>query len=396
MKEFRLDYKKIVSVVFIAAIVVLGVLSFALNPVKILGGLARGYIDAPEEANVLQRVGNGFSTFDGRMSEYFVLHDQAINSYGLTQKLLGNSLIDDADESLEVLKLKNGYLTFRQTGDTDYSKLSIYLKDLNDICEKNNVDMLYVNKVSKNTDDKKLLPENYPYVYNSNYDELESELSANGVEVLNIESVIEENNIDKYSLFFKTDHHWTPKTGVWVSQLICERINQTYNYSLDTDIYGIGNYSIDTYKNSFLGSQGKRVGVYYAGVDDFDVIVPKYETDIELTIPGENISLKGDFESTLIHRESITPDNLLNKDDTAYDTYMKGNHALVHIQNNELKGGRKALLILDSYGCVVAPYLSQSFSNLDCIDLRSFTDSLDEYIVSTRPDVVIYMSENYQ
>lgn len=396
MKEFRLDYKKIVSVVFIAAIVVLGVLSFALNPVKILGGLARGYIDAPEEANVLQRVGNGFSTFDGRMSEYFVLHDRAINNYGLTQRLLGKSLIDDADESLEVLKLKNGYLTFRNTGDTDYSKLSSYLKDLNDVCEKNSVEMLYVNKVSKNTDDKKLLPDNYPYVYSSNYDELESELSANGIEVLNIESVIDENNIDKYSLFFKTDHHWTPKTGVWVSQLICERLNQTYNFSLDTEIFSIDNYSIETYEDSFLGSQGKRVGAFYAGVDDFDVIIPKYETDMELTVPSENKSVRGSFESTIIHRESITPDNLLNKDCTAYETYMQGNHALVNIKNNELKDGKKALLILDSYGCVVAPYLSQSFSNLDCIDLRSFTDSLEEYVEKTGPDVVIYMTTNYQ
>lgn len=256
--------------------------------------------------------------------------------------------------------------------------------------------MLYVNKAKKDTTDKSLLPDNYPYVYGDNYCELESALLNNGIDVLNINSVIEENNIDKYSLFFKTDHHWTPKTGVWVSKLISERLNQTYKYTLNTDLFNIDNYNTETYKNAFLGSQGKRVGVVYAGVDDFDIITPKYKTDIELKIPSENQIVNGDFEATIIHRESITPDNLLNKDDTAYDAYMQGNHPLVSIKNNEVNNGKKAVLVLDSYGCVVAPYLSQTFSNLDCIDLRSFADSLEDYIVKTKPDVVIYMATNHQ
>lgn len=396
MKKIKIDYKKCVAIIFVIFIVGSGILTFAQNPVKILGGLARGYINSDENANLLEKIGNGFTEFDGRMSEYYAFHDQAINSYGFIQKTLGKTLIDDVDKSSEVLKLKNGYLTFKETSDSDYTNLKDSLIKLNHTCSENSIDMLYVNKVSKDTNDKNLLPDNYPYIYSSNYDELEEDLLANGIDVLNIESVVEESNIDKYSLFFKTDHHWTPKTGVWVSQLICNRLNQTYKYNLNTEIFDIDNYDIDTYKNSFLGSQGKRVGFAYAGVDDFDVITPKYKTDIELMVPDENKVINGDFETTMIQRESITPDNLLNKDDTAYDTYMQGNHSLVNIKNNENRDGKNALLVLDSYGCVVAPYLSQSFSNLDCIDLRSFTDSLEDYIVKTKPDVVIYMATNYQ
>ena len=106
--------------------------------------------------------------------------------------------------------------------------------------------------------------------------------------------------------------------------------------------------------------------------------------------------LEGTFEDTMIHRECITPDNLLNKDQIAYDTYMLGNHDLVEIENKNINDGKRALLILDSFGCVVAPYLSQNFQQLDCIDLRSYTSSLKDYIEKTSPDVVIYMATEYQ
>ena len=396
MKKIKLDFKNCVAIIFVFFIVSSGILTMALNPVKILGGLARGYMDSSKESSILEKVGNGFSTFDGRISEYYVFHDQSINAYGFLQKSMGVTLIDDVDPSYEVLKLKNGYLTFKSTHFKDYSDLNNYLLKLNKVCKTTGTDLLYVNKTSKEAIDKSLLPDNYPYVFGSNYDDLEKSLLSNDIEVLNIESIIKEKNIDKYSLFFKTDHHWTPKTGVWVSKLISAHMNEKFSYNLNSSLFDIDNYNIDTYKNSFLGSQGKRVGVAYAGVDDFDVITPKYNTNIELKIPSENIDVIDNFETTMIHRESITPDNLLNKDDTAYDTYMKGNHALVNINNKEINNGKKALLVLDSYGCVVAPYLSQAFKNLDCIDLRSYTDSLEDYIIKTSPDVVIYMATNYQ
>ena len=58
--------------------------------------------------------------------------------------------------------------------------------------------------------------------------------------------------------------------------------------------------------------------------------------------------------------------------------------------------GKTALLVLDSYGCVVAPYLSLQFSQLDCIDIRSYTDPIEDYISKNKPDIVIYAISNHQ
>lgn len=396
MKKINFNYQKVLAVVFVSFVTVSMIATFVINPKQVFGGLVRGYINTDKDSSITDKIGSSFTEFDGRMNEYYAFHDASINAYGGVQKLIGKKLIDDVDSENCVLKLNNDYLTFKNTSSSDYSYLEDYIIGLNRTCQKNNTKLLYLNKVDKNTSDKTILPDNYPYVFSSNYSTFEKSLIQNDIQVLNIDNIVKEQNIDKYSLFFKTDHHWTPRTGLWVSKLITQKLNAEYGFSLPVENCDINNYNTETYQNAFLGSQGKRVGCLYDGVDDFDVITPNFDTDLSLSIKSSKENLSGNFEQTFIHKECITPDNLLNKDETAYDTYMMGNHDLVEIENKLTQNNKRALLVIDSYGCVVVPYLSLNFQYTDCIDLRSFSTSLEEYIINTKPDVVIYMTENYQ
>ena len=66
------------------------------------------------------------------------------------------------------------------------------------------------------------------------------------------------------------------------------------------------------------------------------------------------------FNKTLTHKhfcnitDFLTPNDLLTNDTTAYDVYMNGNHSITGITNN-VQGEKKCLLVMDSFGCVVAP-----------------------------------------
>lgn len=392
----KINSKNVLAVLFVASITICGLLTLALSPKQIFGGLVRGYTDAPEDNNPIQKVGNSFKTFDARMSEFFVLHDVSIHAYGGVQNVLNRSLIDDTDKSSEVVKLKNGYLTFKENSDADLSGLADYLTELKSVCDSAGCELMYVKKISKGTTDESIIPDFYPYVYQTNFNEIKPELIKSEIPVLDFDQIIQEQSIDKYSLFFITDHHWTPQTGLWVSENIVTQLNEEYRWNLDTDRLAISDFKIENYPKSFLGSQGKRVGALYDGVDDFRVIKPGFETSFTVKMSDKGEAVTGSFEETMLHKESITPDNLLNKDDTAYDTYMCGNHPLVKIQNHKITNGKKALLVLDSYGCVVAPFLSLEFQQLDCIDIRSYTDSVKDYITESKPDVVVYMIDNYQ
>lgn len=393
--KIKIDNRKFLAIFFVFFIIIGGVLTLISSPRQIFGGIVRGYIDSPEDCNTFQKVGNSLREFDNRSSEYFIFHDISIHAYGGIQKLLNRSLIDDTDKSNQVLKLNNGYLTFKENKNSDLSGLQQYLVDLKKTCDSTGSKLLYVKKTTKNTTNKELLPCYYPYVYNLNFDEIKPILEKQDILVLDIDEKINKSNIDKYSLFFKTDHHWLPQTGIWVSKSICEELNNINGWNLDTNKLDINNYNIITYPNSFLGSQGKRIGAIYGGIDDFYVVYPSFETKLTVDMSDIEFNVTGNFQETLLNEDSITPNNLLNKDNTAYNTYMRGNHDLVKITNHNMQDGKKALLVLDSFGCVVAPYLSLEFSQLDCIDIRSYTDSVKDYIEETKPDVVIYAIDAY-
>lgn len=392
-----MKFQKITALIFLLAVFLCGVLTIVPNIKIMAGGLYRGYQNSSQNDNVFQKIGNSFGEFEKRVNSKFVLHDQSVNMYGLTQKTLGKNLVDDVEDNYSVVHLKNNYLCFKGNEKEDYTDFGKYLININDLCKNEGVDLLYIQYLEKDTGDQELLPDFYPYVYPSATEKLNQKIRANNIPVLNIESVIEKREIDKYSLFFKTDHHWLPKTGMWVSGLITKEINKSFDsYSLETDLSDISMYNVETYKKSFLGTQGSRVGKYYGLVDDFDIITPKNKTDYHYEIKDENVILDGSFEDVFIHREHLTPEDLLNDYTTAYEVYMEGNHSLVEIENKRCKNDKKALIVMDSYGCVVAPFLAQSFSELDCVDLRYYSDSLEEYIKESKPDIVIYMCKNYQ
>ncbi|MBR3819593.1 MAG: hypothetical protein IKJ41_10695 [Clostridia bacterium] len=389
--------KSVLAIIFVLFIAISGVLSVLSNPIKIFGGLARGYLNTSQESSFLEKVGNSFKVFDERINEYFILHDCFIHSYGGIQKLLGRTLINDADKNHETVKLNNGHLTFKENYNSDLTGLKDYLINLKSICDSYDSELLYINKISKNTTNTELLPDYYPHIYSSNFNEIKPILENNGILVLDLEEIITTQNIDKYSLFYKTDHHWTPQAGLWVCENICSAINNMYAWNMDVDIFSIENYQTKNYPKSFLGSQGKRVGSLYGEIDDFDVVYPSFQTNLTVNIKDINFNKTGNFYETMIHeKNNITPDKLLNQEGTAYAAYMQGNHSIVNIQNNNIFSGKTALIVMDSYGCVVAPYLALVFEKLDCIDIREYSDSLEDYIKSTSPDIVIYAITSHQ
>ncbi len=394
--KFILKSKYVLTIMFVLFISICGILSFLTNPIKIFGGLARGYLNSPQESNFLEKIDNSFKVFDERINEYFILHDFCIHTYGGIQKLIGRTLINDADKSYEVVKLNNGYLTFKDNNNTDFTTLKDYLIDLKSICDSCGSELLYINKISKNTASTFLLPDFYPHIYSTNFDEIKPVLEDNGVSVLDLKELVETQNINKYSLFYKTDHHWTPQAGLWVCENICSTINNKFGWNLDVDIFNIKNYEIENYPKSFLGSQGKRVGALFGGIDDFDVVFPTFQTNLTVEINDINFNKTGDFHETMIHSKNITPNKILNQETTAYAAYMQGNHSVVSIKNNNISIGKKALIVMDSYGCVVAPYLALLFDKLDCIDIREYSESLEDYIISTSPNVVIYAITSHQ
>ncbi|MCM1101480.1 MAG: DHHW family protein [Clostridium sp.] len=231
-------------------------------------------------------------------------------------------------------------------------------------------------------------------IYQNHSAEKEAELlqafEANGLDLFRVTGAIEEEGLDFCSLFFKTDHHWLPSTGIWADGLLCEELNGRYGYHFDTSVFEMSNYETTVLEGRALGSLGKKVTeVYDCEKEDFPIILPRYNTDLEVFISGSNRNetVCGSMENVLFDVSVFDEPNCYLRND--YGFYGYSDRALITVHNSKVDDGSHILMIKESYANCMIPYLAAVVEDLDVIDLRHFGGSLQAYIDETNPDTVV-------
>ena len=253
--------------------------------------------------------------------------------------------------------------------------------EFNEYLENKNIELLYVQAPYKIEDESN---EGMLAIYNDyskeNINEFLGILKENNVQYLDLREEIRKDKLNTMNLFFKTDHHWLPETGVWATSKIAKKLNELYNMNINLEKYDISNYNTTIYENICLGSWGKKVTLAKTK--------PKYDTNLTVSIPSIGIKNNtGNFEETLIDNEKLEKIDYYNK--ITYDAYAYSNKSCMEIKNNLVNDNEKILVIKDSFANVVVPYLSQGIQNLYEIDLRFFTGSIKKYIDSNQITKVI-------
>lgn len=302
----------------------------------------------------------------------------------------------DFGESNGVAQMENGHLntTSKWNG---YNIPNIELQaektgDFADWLAERDIDFFYVQKATK-TDKYDSNKENLEINYVNNYFDFYSGTIKNqGIDVLDMRDYINEMGIDHYSLFFKTDEHWTMEAGMLAAEAIAEKMN-TYGYNLDTTILNPNLYTENTYEKWFLGALGRRVTLGYTEPDDFTVYSPKFATDFSVVALDKDLDVRGGFDEVLFNHAVIDTCDYYGF--SMYEGLSWGNRPLFQVTNNNVDNGVKVLLIRDSFSLATIPYLSLLVQQCDCIDVRTtngnFNGSIKTYIEQTQPDVVILM-----
>jgi len=324
---------------------------------------------------------------ENSIQENFKSKNNWININGLFQKCLGVTIIRESDGT-DVYRLNNGQLMYSiaEKNMKDYAES---IEELYRNVKKDNIDFLYVQLPFKIENDS-VMPVGCKDYGNKNADKLIEYLSEKNVPYLDIRDSIKTAGYDYDSLFFKTDHHWKPSTAFWAAGIIAENLEEKYNFEIDQDKYDIKNYTIKTYKDWFLGSMGKRTGVWYGGTDDFDVIIPNFETDFDFDAYSSSglEERNGDFENTMYKWEYINKKDYFNIN--TYAGYIGGDYKMNIIENYMATNDKNILLVRDSYSCAMAPFLTFAAKNLTTIDLRHYNEqSLIEHIRKNNYDIVI-------
>lgn len=307
-----------------------------------------------------------------------------LNIYGKITNSLGKHLIDDTETS--VIKLENGYLTYVYL----YSQESIEdtaVLDFNEWLARKNIPFLFVMPAEKSDDRYAVFPKGFPKGYAEKENEYLNYLYDNDVSFLNTSEMLVSENKDFYSWFYKTDHHWNVHAGFSVAKAIAQKLKTDFGLPVDTEVLNKTNFNTITYKNIFLGSQGKKASYGYVPPENFEVFYPIFNTIFSIEIPTMMINRTDTFENTLIDSEALKAGNIYT--DNAYAAFLYGDIPLIRIHNLNCKNGTRALMIKTSDANVVDTYLAFTVEYLDIIDPRHFDGSIRAFIEKNHPDVVM-------
>lgn len=188
-------------------------------------------------------------------------------------------------------------------------------------------------------------------------------------------------------IFFDTDFHWRPTTGLVADQILSEYLNKKCGYQIDTSLFDTENYHTEIQVDGFLGFLGKKVTLEYTEPDDFPIIRPDFETKLTVFNSYDLSEKTGTVEETLFWKELLDVGSLY--EGNKYEMYGLTDQGLITVRNHLVKDGKKILMIKESYANCMTPFLAPAVEQLDIIDLRAFTGSLQAYIEETNPDTIV-------
>ncbi len=304
-----------------------------------------------------------------------------------------SSALKEHIESALYAKTDDGYfinITSRST-DVSLETTANNIADLDKFCDEQSIPFLYVLCPAKTSYEDEEYIETYS---NENKDRFADFLTEYGVDVLDMRDLIEEQDINWHSLFYRTDHHWNVAAGLWAAGELADVLNENYGFDVDTCFYDESLYESKIYDNAMFGSIGQGLGHVYADSEDFEILLPTFDTSFRIQNADKDIDETGTFAEVMYDEKK-----LLSRQSEGggyvYETLIDGTRPLTEITNLDNPDGIKILMIRDSFSLAVAPYLALSAGEIDLIDVRStngnFTGSVRSFIKQEQPDIVIML-----
>ena len=176
---------------------------------------------------------------------------------------------------------------------------------------------------------------------------------------------------DHVQLYYKTDHHWTTD-GAFVAYSV-------FNSAME--LKDKTSYEPLVVKNDFRGSLASKSG-FMNGENDA----------MSIYLPADSKTYKNSVIVYADTKEKTTKyyqlDNLDEKD--TYTIFGGSNHPL-YTMETPVKGGRRLLVIKDSYANSLVPFLTQRYEMVVVVDPRYFYDDIEQIIASNKINEVLFL-----
>lgn len=308
-----------------------------------------------------------------------------INLNGAFQRCIGRSVIEDVDSANTVYKMKNGQLT-NVLEERSVNIVANELKKTKLYLDQEGVSFLYVQAPFKINPDNTQLPTGVSDYSNKRIDDFLNNIEGT-VPYIDMRDEMKKNEWE--DMFYITDHHWNNEGAFNASKAIIEYLQKEEEFDIDSGIYAKENWDLEVFENTYLGSRGRRTGRWYAGIDDMQVLTPRFQTSLRF-VTDTGVVKEGNFKDALLDYDKLV--TVGDYDAQPYYVYESGEYGHFSIQNNSADNDKKILLVKDSFGVPVSAFLSLGCQRLDAIDTRYMKEkSVKDYQKLLDPDIIIYL-----
>lgn len=229
------------------------------------------------------------------------------------------------------------------------SAADLYVINLNDIKDRVDSDVKMYSMVVP-TSNEFYCPSDYQENVTSQRDLIQS-IGESLINIENIDTWETLNNHNAEPIYSRTDHHWQGLGAYYACKVFAKRAGVEYA-DLSTyekvDIEGyVGSMPVFAYDDGVAALESDpETFTYYKPSNKYATTY--YDYSMEFIANGD-----------LLELNEMEP----------YYTYMKGDSYCARIKT-DVKNGRKLLIVKDSYGNAVAPFLTGSFEEILVVDMR--------------------------
>ena len=340
---------------------------------------------ALEEKQDIAQISDQWSNI---LRESFWNKDGFADIYGAIERSLGKNIIGN----FEYIKDNLGILhMYSEVG--DYSNLPEEMKYLKEYCDELNTPLMYVQMAPRLMSSSQF---NSDYAPNDDRTAMQhwvNAISDLDIYVLDYEKdIVNEGKVAPENVYFRTDAHMTTDAEWALLEELADVLQEEYNITLSNvdTVLNRENYQVDT--RDFLGNFARSVGNYFTKIDQFDMLIPKFETHLKYFNSQGDLERFGSFQDTLMNGYEKEPlASAYTYWVTNYGHFMSDTY---RYENEDNPDGSDLLFVMDSQGYRTISYLSLMCHSITIVDPRYAPTGqvLSDTLNSTNFDAVIVMS----
>lgn len=172
-------------------------------------------------------------------------------------------------------------------------------------------------------------------------------------------------------VYYRTDHHWTTLGAYYAYVEIMA--------SYEIEPYPLEFFTRETVSDEFFGTTWSKAGMKWIAPDTMEFFRFEGDSAFVCEIVERETSFDGFYDRSYLEKKD------------KYSTFIGGNNGRVRITAHGGKERETLVLIKDSFGHSLAPFLAMHF-DLDILDLRYYkTQSVSDVIAQSGADKVLIM-----